>query len=221
MNMKEQLTFLGAILLLKVLERTTAFLPSTITTSRSYRVFDLLTIHSSSPPEPDDSFQDEQSLDEGEELAKKFYEQIQKREMKGSSASSASTDEVKKNESFRSDSGENPEGQPKKKFTGKSFAQSQSEPSPFVQNNGSLFDDQRQRRTPRDEMREREFNLVGRAETAIPFQAALAFGVLCFYIYVGFTGGIKSETDFSIDELDDYTEQVIPQPRDTEPSYWL
>jgi len=73
-------------------------------------------------------------------------------------------------------------------------------------------------------MMEREFQLVGRAEKGLKYQAIFAVCVLCFYVYVGLTGGIQSGGEVTWDLGADETmieELAIPVPRDTEASYWL
>jgi hypothetical protein len=164
---------------------------------------------------PDEDFdgdgrkRDDQS---GEALAKAFYDQVRKREQKqASSPETAAVTDSNDIELYPTTTA------PKKKFTGK------PETSPFRSNAAASFGDRsQQRRSPREQMMEREFQLVGRAEKGLAFQAGLAFCVLCLYVYVGLTEGIQSETtDFIMGDDDDEIEIVMPERRDTESSYWL
>ncbi|CAJ1966771.1 unnamed protein product [Cylindrotheca closterium] len=50
-------------------------------------------------------------------------------------------------------------------------------------------------RSPREVMMEREYELVGRAERNIGIQAVFAVLALTFYIYIGLSGGISSRLD--------------------------
>mmetsp|Transcript_38414 Transcript_38414/g.92942 ORF Transcript_38414/g.92942 Transcript_38414/m.92942 type:complete len:253 (-) Transcript_38414:258-1016(-) len=50
-------------------------------------------------------------------------------------------------------------------------------------------------RSPREVMMEREYELVGRAERNIGIQAVFAVLALAFYIYIGLSGGISSRLD--------------------------
>ena len=72
---------------------------------------------------------------------------------------------------------------------------------------------------------EREFQLVGRAEKGLAFQAVLAVAVAILYAYVGLTGGIQSGSEDRFGTLgnDDtiVEELLIPEPRDKEASFWL
>ncbi|KAL3904022.1 MAG: hypothetical protein SGARI_005117 [Bacillariaceae sp.] len=72
---------------------------------------------------------------------------------------------------------------------------------------------------------EREFQLAGRgAGLGLGIQAVIAVFALIFYLYVGISGGIVSgggaDDSFGGDDIIEY-EQVIPVPRDTEPSVWI
>ena len=75
-------------------------------------------------------------------------------------------------------------------------------------------------------MMEREFQLVGRAESGLKYQALLAVCVAILYAYVGLTGGIQSGGEI-IDAANNFggddmiNDVILPTTRDTEASYWL
>lgn len=170
---------------------------------------------------PNDDENDNKQREEGEALAQQFYEQIRKREGEGSSASASST-EVTPKRSITSSELEDTTVQ-KRKFTGAPRPAADPVRAPFG-SNASSDSFRGQRQTPREQMMEREFQLVGRAEKGLKYQAILAVCVFILYAYVGLTGGIQSETDLSIDVNygDDLINDIIlPVPRDSEASYWL
>lgn len=166
---------------------------------------------------PDEDFDEEKQQREGEALAKKFYEQMRKREEQQSTGpTTASTT----NETPPISSQETMQLPPKKtKFTGK--------PSDFAGREGGLYSSSsvpgEGPQTPRQQMMQREFDLVNRAEKGLAYQAIFAVCVLIFYIYVGATGGIQSGGDDVDLGADDTVidEIILPQQRDTEASYWL
>ncbi|CAB9496099.1 expressed unknown protein [Seminavis robusta] len=162
-------------------------------------------------PDEDDDNSDGKQRDEGAALAKQFYEQIKQREQQTGERGILEG-------RISGPGGSIGEEEPapvikKKKFTGK------PESPPFRGSNAGSF-----RKTPREQMMEREFQLVGRAEKGLGFQALLAVAVAILYAYVGLTGGIQSGDFSSIDLGNDDTivdELVLPVPRDQEASYWL
>ncbi len=106
---------------------------------------------------------------------------------------------------------------PKKKFTGSQELFYAQKP-PSASYGG-------QARTPREMMMEREYQLVGRAERGIVIQAVVAVIALAFYIYIGLSGGIVSDSDgqnqfFGADDEIPF-EQLMPVQRDREVSVWL
>lgn len=164
---------------------------------------------------------------EGESLAKDFYKQLRKRELNRELPSIYSdkvtqplfSEEQMKLESRKSLEGQGdiPDGAtPKLKFAGR-----QTEPS----NIGTSSSSGSQQKTQRDQMIEREFNLVGRAEQGIRLQAVALGAALCFYIYVGLTGGIVSGNEAAMQDFggDDEipVERLLPIPTDREASVWL
>jgi hypothetical protein len=174
----------------------------------------------------------------GENLAKNFYEELRKRE-EGLASESASKEESSSSSSTfptvigssSSIATENVESSssseststaplPKKKFTGmqESFYAAPRPSAPSSRGGQS--------RTPREQMMEREYQLVGRAERNIGVQAVIVVLALAFYIYVGLSGGIVSGADAQMEDFggDDEImpfEQVMPVQRDREVSVWL
>lgn len=110
------------------------------------------------------------------------------------------------------------------KYTGRSDGYFGNRSANNANANGTTGD--RSGRTPRDDMMEREFQLAGRGSGAsLGLQAAVAVAALVFYIYVGLSGGIVSgeaavNADFGGDDMIPY-EQVMPVPRDSEPTVWI
>ena len=199
---------------------------------------------------PDDSGEsddmDKQS-EEGKDLAKQFYQQVRDRE--GSLPAAASSDTsysaITNDDSKRRRSGapappEKDETlEKKKKFTGEKSTDSlmaQPDPAPFGNNANSGFfraggntnnDSASRRRSLREQMMEREFQLVGRAERGLKYQALLVVCLFVLYAYVGLTGGIANNSEQAdgsfrnsgADEL--VIDEILPTPRDSEISYWL
>jgi hypothetical protein len=173
-----------------------------------------------------------QSNQDGQALAKDFYAQLRKREeaeQQGVSNSSeeSTISELQKQQVNLNDTQESSfldqqngvarsnDEAPNVKFTGRRDA-----PSFYAANSRSPGG-----RSPRETMMEREFELVGRAEKNIAFQAVFAVLVLAFYIYVGASGGIVSgdaaaSADFGGDDLIPF-EQLMPVQNDQETSFWL
>lgn len=81
-------------------------------------------------------------------------------------------------------------------------------------------------RSPRQAMMAREFELAGRGSGgSLALQAAVIAMAFIFYIYIGLTGGIvtgeeAATADFGGDDMIPF-EQVVPRPRDSEPSVWI
>ena len=182
-----------------------------------------------------------QSDDDGSALAKEFYQQLKKRQDK-----SYETDN--KNELFDiyttpdAPSGSIPSEEmlnerdardlnrqafsrrrevvggvdvPTKKFTGQQSAG-------FFSGNGpSVYSVPVDRSKQR--MQQNEFNVASRGEQSIYIQGGIAILMLCFFLYVGFTGGIEANS--SIDAIDPTSlegmDLMLPVPTDTEASVWL
>jgi hypothetical protein len=109
------------------------------------------------------------------------------------------------------------------KFTGRREPESLNYASPFTSSSSSASSSNSSPRTPREQMMEREFQLVGRAEKGIAIQAVFAVLALCFYIFVGVSGGITSyveSDDFGGDDTMPL-EEVMPVQTDREVSVWL
>ena len=69
---------------------------------------------------------------------------------------------------------------------------------------------------------DREWQLVGRAEQGLAFQAILAVAVAMLYLCVRLTGGIQTGSNFDLGIDENIPETTfIPEPRDAEASYWL
>ena len=151
---------------------------------------------------PDEDFDEGRQAEEGKELAKQFYEQLEKRNQPQSRPSSTKA-------SFPDDT---ETSVPKKKFTGK--------PSDRM---STGIGGGRGPRSPREQMMQREFDLVNRAEKGLAFQGVLAGCILILYLYVGLTGGITSGVDdFDLGADDTIADELIlPERRDSEASYWL
>jgi hypothetical protein len=117
------------------------------------------------------------------------------------------------------------DGKPKsKKWTGQP-----SEPAAGFPATGSLFSSppptSSGQQSPRSQMMEQEFKLVGRAERGIAIQAVFAVVALCFMIYIGVSGGIVSgdsavNEDFGGEDQLPF-EQLMPVQTDREASVWL
>jgi hypothetical protein len=173
--------------------------------------------------------------DDGQALAKDFYDQLRKREeakQRGGSISSEGSkiseqqnqqpvnvnDDTQESSFLNQQKGaarSDDEATPNVKFTGRRDA-----PNFYAATSRSPGG-----RSPRETMMEREFELVGRAEKNIVFQAVFAAVVLAFYIYIGATGGIVSgdvaaSADFGGEDLIPF-EQVMPLQNDQETSVWL
>jgi hypothetical protein len=162
--------------------------------------------------------------DDGAALAKKFYEQLKQREEGGITPRNESSIDNRP-PSASSPSMVNAELLPpdRKKFTGKpetmAPGKNGSDSSFFTANNAY---DQQQRKSPREQMMEREFQLVERAEKGLAYQAVLAVAVAILYLYVGLTGGIQSGSDFDLGNDENIADEILmPVPKDTEASYWL
>jgi hypothetical protein len=197
------------------------------------------------PEEYDDGIGNTNSNDadqDGQALANDFYEQLRKREQDEKERNAATSESTTKSEEQNDNSPtmlaeddarfRNQElfarrrevvagvDQPRKtKFTG----QQSSPGSPFSSNANASS--RGRSPTPKESMMEREFELVGKAEKGIKFQAAFAAVALAFYIYIGLSGGIVSgdaatSGDFGGDD-DIPFERLMPVQRDTEPSVWL
>lgn len=170
-----------------------------------------------------EDMKDKQQREGGEALAKQFNAEIRKRQGSEGSSATRNREEIstQTNANFPSADLEGELPVTNKKFTGASSFPA-PEPPPFGSNSGpGNFRGQRQ--TPREQMMEREFQLVGRAEKGLTYQAIFTVCALIFVAYVGLTGGITSE-DVSLDidmsgDLD--YDIVLPVPRDSEASYWL
>lgn len=163
---------------------------------------------------PDEDFDSGKEEKEGEALAKEFYKQMRKREESEMQLSS------KANILSDSDEGQEPPLSKRKKFTGRPN-------EPLGSEDDSLFaaSNRQGPTSPREQMMQREFDLVSNAEKGLGFQAVLAGCILIFYIYVGLTGGIQSsgdEVELGPGADDTIIEElVLPQRRDVEASYWL
>ena len=192
--------------------------------------------------------------EDGEKLAQKFYSQIRQQEQSSQPPSSPSKQpslseeekrkinskpftkrqvmSVSKQQDVTSDNLNNPSSssssssttpERKIKFTG----QRRPGDSPLFGGNDNDATTTPSRRSPRESMMEREFQIASRgAGTGLEIQAAIAVFALVFYIYVGVSGGIVSGGDGdAADYYDDTTiqpfEQVMPVPRDREASVWL
>ena len=178
----------------------------------------------------DDDDDDNKEREEGRELAQQFYKQMRQRE---GDAASGSGDASNPPESVTSSSvsEETPMAPSKKKFTGTTTTiyTDNPVPSPPFGSNRNDSDSFRSsnpgRQTPREQMMEREFQLVGRAESGLKYQALLAVCVAIFYAYVGLTGGIQSggeidaANNFGGDDM--INDIILPVARDAEASYWL
>lgn len=109
-----------------------------------------------------------------------------------------------------------------RKYTGQSESGLGRPSSKDRSNDGSV----RPGRSSRQAMMEREFELAGRGSGGnLGLQAAVTVVALIFYIYVGLSGGIvtgqdAANVDFGGDDMIPF-EQVIPVPRDSEPSIWI
>lgn len=168
----------------------------------------------------------------GDDLARKFYEELRKRDGSTSSSLEATENKIepsstdvdlndKLSELLEPDTETIASPTPKKKFTGQqsSFYSNQRPSSAFGRQEMSSETP----RSPRETMMEREYQLVGRAERNIVVQAGFALLALAFYIYVGLSGGIVSGNggnDFGVDD-EIYFEEVVPLQSDREVSVWL
>eukprot|EP00545_Synedropsis_sp_CCMP1620_P003607 CAMPEP_0119004778 /NCGR_PEP_ID=MMETSP1176-20130426/1350_1 /TAXON_ID=265551 /ORGANISM="Synedropsis recta cf, Strain CCMP1620" /LENGTH=272 /DNA_ID=CAMNT_0006956523 /DNA_START=184 /DNA_END=999 /DNA_ORIENTATION=+ len=78
----------------------------------------------------------------------------------------------------------------------------------------------------KNQMMQNELSLVGRAERTLLVQIVATLGLLCFALYIGWTGGIAANSaDWANDipNLDtslEGMEGVLPVPTDTEASVW-
>jgi hypothetical protein len=205
------------------------------------------------PEEFDDGIGDRSDNNmEGEALAKDFYKQLKQREQqqqeesdRSSSSSNSPRNKPKpaqetslptlpeeearfiEQEPFskRREVIVGTDGKPKiKRWTGQP-----SEPAAGIPAPGSLFSSppptSSGQQSPRSQMMEQEFNLVGRAERGIAIQAAFAVVALCFMIYIGLSGGIVSgdsavNEDFGGEDQLPF-EQLMPVQTDREASVWL
>lgn len=175
--------------------------------------------------------------DEGQALAKDFYEQLRKREENGGNMIESIPEETSSTKSRKTPDDNSPSVSakdptvspfsrpqeiknaadgPTRKFTGQQSMFSR--PSGSSTSSGISP-------SPREVMMEREFELVGRAERGIAYQAVFAVLALAFYIYIGLSGGIgsgelSSSEDFGGDD-DIPFEQLMPVRRDTEASAWI
>lgn len=180
----------------------------------------------------------------GDDLARDFYNELQKRKKQTLNSSSEATimsqDEIiariqnaaaptttSKPQAVDSQrqgeetptSSSNPLSAPlpKKKYTGQGSFYAQNPSPPGARG--------AQGRTPREMMMEREYQLVGRAEQGIAVQAVIAILALAFYFYVGLSGGIATGRDAQLGDFgaDDEIpfEQLMPVQRDREVSVWL
>ena len=184
-------------------------------------------------PDDDNDSDDNKERQEGKELARQFYEQMRQREGDTASGSSNTADASNPPESVTSSSvsEETLKAPSKKKFTGATttiYTDNSVPASPFGSNrndNDSFRSSNPGRQTPREQMMEREFQLVGRAESGLKYQALLAVCVAIFYAYVGLTGGIQSggeidaANNFGGDDM--INDIILPVARDVEASYWL
>jgi hypothetical protein len=90
----------------------------------------------------------------------------------------------------------------------------------------SNYRDGNNTRSPRQAMMEREIQLTGRGSgRSLGLQTAVTIMTLIFFVYVGLTGGIvmgeeSANADYGCDEIITF-EQVIPIPRDLEPTVWI
>jgi hypothetical protein len=176
--------------------------------------------------------EEEEGKDDGAALAKQFYDQLKQRDEAAvrtpSQASSKDNNRPSASSSSSSSMADAAGSLPPrpKKFTGKpdeiTFGRNNGNSNSFLNNNANNGDDQQRQKSPREQMRERENQLVERAEKGLAYQAVLAVAVAILYLYVGLTGGIQSGSDYDLGNDENIAEEIlIPEPRDATASYWL
>ena len=198
----------------------------------------------------DDDDMGPESIKDGEDLAKEFFRQQRERERRKVSgleenASDFVPGNPRQNDDARTsnpipapfdtsrglfDEPSSPaesDIRPKRKFTGRLDDNGSFSPQVMSSRSSSGGAGGRgtDTRSPREVMMQREYELVGRAERNIGFQAILAGLALAFYIYVGATGGIVSGVDAVSDDFGGedsiYYEEIMPVPRDSETSVFI
>jgi hypothetical protein len=164
----------------------------------------------------------------GDILAKDFFDELRNRDETTQSTETSYPPEDRIIGKIQNPSAETPvtrteamydddyDASPKTKFTGQEGTYARRPSAPETGLRG---------RTPREMMLEREYQLVGRAERGIAFQAIVAVIALAFYVYIGLSGGIVSGADAQMQDFgaDDEIpfEQVMPVQRDREVRVWL
>lgn len=176
----------------------------------------------------DDEFigEDRKSVEEGQTLAKSFYEELRKRnngqEASGIESTVDNSNSQQNPRRLIEDSEDVTEKESQQtKFTGSSSPT----PEKFMSSSSRMTTKGPGVRTPREIMMEQEYQLVGRAEKGLAIQGVFAALLLAFYIYVGLSGGISNRSEESLRDFggDDMLpfEQLAPLQTDKETSVWL
>ena len=169
------------------------------------------------------SKQDDRANADGEQMARDFFKQVQKREEKSSPMQgNDNSDDAPSRPALDTSSEEEPVAIPRK-FTG---------------GEKSLFSPETSQQTLVDRMREQEFNLAGRFQNTLPIQAFIVAVSIIFVGYVGLTGGITHGSERLFDDeveilgggysLDDFRSEIdnnsspsIEIIRQADESVWL
>lgn len=191
----------------------------------------------SKPEEYDDGIGDitnPKTDSDGEDLVAEFYKSIKEREDLDTNSDSGNpskaANDPKSSSSMNrggtsslfdtNDNYDSEENKPERKlkFTGRDYSGADYFGASANNNN----DNNRVRET----MMRREYELVSGAtsRSAFIFQVGLALSMLTFFLYIGFSGGIVTGdaalVDYGGDDMVQF-EQIIPIPRDSDPSVWI
>jgi hypothetical protein len=183
----------------------------------------------------DDEFigEDSKSVEEGQTLAKSFYEEMRKRNNGQEASGIESTSTVDNSNTsgqqnprrLIEDSEDVTEKESQQtKFTGRSSPTPQKFMNPSERFPSSISSSGPGVRTPREMMMEQEYQLVGRAEKGLAIQGVFTALALAFCIYIGLSGGISNRSEESLDFGGDDMlpfEQLAPVQKDRETSVWL
>ncbi|KAL3945280.1 MAG: hypothetical protein SGBAC_000628 [Bacillariaceae sp.] len=165
----------------------------------------------------------ERSMKDGEDMAKLFYKEMERREDLRKLIDATATPDITIDANSKDDDTSTKESTDSTKFTGQN---SLPPPQPFTRSPREAFlsgNNNPGPRSPREVMMQREYELVGRAEKNIGIQAAIAVVALTFYVYIGLSGGISSRLDgpdLGADEMLPF-EQMVPTQTDRENTVWL